>query len=188
MFLAAFAATNTNISLHLNAERGGESILRKTRKRIAAKIGRNLDFQRGHMKAGMTSEVAKVFRAFPPKLRSKLISLRQLILKTAAKTEGAGALEETLKWGQPSYLTTETKGGSTIRIDRIKAGEEKYAVYFNCQTGLVSTFRELYPKKFEYEGSRAIVLDANRKPDEKALAHCIALALTYHARKSRKKK
>ncbi|MBY0532195.1 MAG: DUF1801 domain-containing protein [Xanthobacteraceae bacterium] len=137
--------------------------------------------------SGVPGDVAKVFRAYPAKLRGKLIALRRLILKTAAATEGAGSLEETLKWGQPSYLTSETKSGSTIRIDRVKASEEKYAVYFHCQTDLVSTFRELYPGKFEYESNRAIVLDAKKKPDEKALAHCIALALTYHVRKAKKR-
>lgn len=123
---------------------------------------------------------ASIFRTYPAKLRGKLESLRRLIIKTAAKTEGVGPLEETLKWGQPSYLTTKSKSGSTIRIDRVKGSDDKYAAYFHCQTDLVATFRELYPKKFFYEGNRAIILDANKKPDEKALAHCIALALTYH--------
>jgi hypothetical protein len=124
--------------------------------------------------------------AYSPKLRGKLEALRRLILKTATKTDGVGPIEEALKWGQLSFITTQSKSGSTIRIDRVKGSTDKYAVYFHCRTDLVSTFRELYPKKFGYEGNRALVLDANRKPDEKALAHCIALALTYHLRKSRK--
>jgi hypothetical protein len=140
------------------------------------------------MKSAMSSDVAKVFRAYPAKLRSRLVALRRLILRTAAKTQGVGAIEETLKWGQPSFLTRKSGSGSTIRIDRIKASEDRYAVYFHCQTDLVSAFRELYPKKFAYEGNRAIVLDVSKKPDEKALAHCIALALTYHARKTEKKR
>ncbi len=139
-------------------------------------------------KGGISSEVAKVFRAYPLRLRGKLIALRRLILTTAAKTKGVGKLEETLKWRQPSYLTTSSGSGSTIRIDRVKASDERYAVYFHCQTDLVSTFRELYPKKFSYEGNRAIILDVTKQPDEKALAHCIALALTYHARKAGKKR
>lgn len=139
-------------------------------------------------KSAMPAEVAAVFRAYPAKLRNRLVALRRLILKTAAKTEAAGAIEETLKWGQPSYLTSETGSGSTIRIDRIKGSDHKYAVFFHCQTGLVKAFREFYPKTFVYEGNRAIVLDAKDKPDEKALAHCIALALTYHARKAWKRK
>lgn len=190
MFFAAFAARNTVISLHLNAERREESILRKTSKWLGAKIaaGARADSMKKTGRAGIPDAVAKVFRGYPPKLRGKLIALRRLILKTAAKTEGVGPLEEALKWGQPSYLTLESRSGSTIRIDRVKASDEKYAVFFHCQTRLVPIFRELYPKKFAYSGNRAIILDVNKKPDEKALAHCIALALTYHARKSEKKR
>ncbi len=131
---------------------------------------------------------AEAFQAYPAKLRSRLLALRRLILKTAKSTEGVGALEEALKWGQPSFLTCETGSGSTLRIDRMKASAHKYAVYFHCQTDLVPTFRELYPAAFEYDGNRAIVLDANKRFDEKALTHCIALALTYHARKKRSRK
>jgi hypothetical protein len=111
-----------------------------------------------------------------------LLALRRLIFDTADTTEGVGALEETLKWGQPSYLTTESKSGSTIRIDQVKAEAGRYAVYFHCQTDLVETFRELYPD-LRYDGNRSILLDAGEKLPEKALRHCVALALTYHARK-----
>jgi hypothetical protein len=140
------------------------------------------------MASSSRAKTVAVFQAYPAKLRGRLNALRRLILKTAAKTEGVGPLEEALKWRQASFLTSQSKSGSIIRIDRIKGSDDKYAVYFHCQTDLVPTFRELYPKKFEYEGNRAIVLDANKKPEEKALAHCIALALTYHRRKSSKPK
>jgi hypothetical protein len=66
-------------------------------------------------------EVAAVFNSYPQNIRTKLMFLRQLILETAASTEGVGELEETLKWGEPSYLTSKTKSGSTIRIDRKKS-------------------------------------------------------------------
>jgi uncharacterized protein DUF1801 len=128
------------------------------------------------------SAVEAVFGAYPSPVRSKLLALRRLILDTADATEGVGTLEETLKWGQPSYLTTESKSGSTIRIDQVKAEAGRYAVYFHCQTNLVETFRELYPG-LRYGGNRSILLDAGEKLPEKALRHCIALALTYHARK-----
>jgi hypothetical protein len=130
------------------------------------------------------SAVEAVFGAYPSPVRSKLLALRRLILDTADATEGVGTLEETLKWGQPSYLTIESKSGSTIRIDQVKAEAGRYAVYFHCQTNLVETFRELYPE-LRYGGNRSILLDAGEKLPEKALRHCIALALTYHARKRR---
>src|ERR1017187_6318715 len=78
--------------------------------------------------------VAAVFNAYPTPLKARLLALRRLIFETAKTTKGVGALEETLKWGQPSYLTPETKSGSTIRIDRVKSTPNQYAVYFHCQT------------------------------------------------------
>jgi hypothetical protein len=127
--------------------------------------------------------VDEVFRAYPKPLKARLLALRRLIFDTAKTTTGVGALRETLKWGQPSYLTTETKSGSTIRIDRVKSAANEYAVYFHCQTDLVATFRELYPTQFRYNGNRSIVLNASNDIPEAELRHCVALALTYHLRK-----
>ena len=126
-----------------------------------------------------SSAVEAVFDAYPRPVKAKLLALRRLIRDTAKATKGVGALEETLKWGQPSYLTPETKSGSTIRIDQVKPEPGQYAVYFHCQTNLVETFRELYPE-LRYEGNRCIMLDAQEKVPEAALRHCVALALTYH--------
>jgi hypothetical protein len=127
--------------------------------------------------------VDAVFSAYPAPIKTKLLALRRLIFATAKATAGVGALQETLKWGQPSYLTPETKSGSTIRIDQVKSAANQYAVYFHCQTDLVETFRELYPTEFSYGGNRSILLKAADKIPEPALRHCIALALTYHLNK-----
>ena len=129
--------------------------------------------------ASSASAVEAVFKAYPKPVKTRLLALRRLILDTAKTTRGVGALEETLKWGQPSYLTPATKSGSTIRIDQLKAEAGQYAVYFHCQTNLVETFRELYPE-LRYEGNRAILLAAEDKVPEAALRRCVALALTYH--------
>jgi len=126
--------------------------------------------------------VAAVLESYPRPIGSKLLALRRLILDTARATEGVGALEEALKWGQVSYLTSESKSGSTIRIDRVKSAGDQVAVYFHCKTNLVETFRELYPE-LSYSGNRAIVLDASKKLPEEELRHCVALALTYHRSK-----
>ena len=63
-------------------------------------------------------KVSQVFEKHPEPIRKKLLFLRQLILETASDTEGIEQLEETLKWGEPSYLT---KKGSTIRINSKKS-------------------------------------------------------------------
>jgi hypothetical protein len=127
--------------------------------------------------------VGAVFDSYPKPMRAKLLALRRLIFDTAKTTEGVGRLEETLKWGQPSYLTPESKSGSTIRIDRVKSAANEYAVYFHCQTDLVATFRELYPRELRYGGNRSILLNTDDEIQEQAIRHCVALALTYHLNK-----
>jgi hypothetical protein len=128
--------------------------------------------------------VAQTFAAYPPDLRRRLMLLRGLILDTAAATPGVGEIEETLKWGEPAYLTSASKSGSTLRLGPVKSSPSQYALYFNCKTTLVDTFRTLFPRELRYEGNRAIVLDAADALPRDALAFCIQAALTYHRRKS----
>ncbi|HEY6981705.1 DUF1801 domain-containing protein [Reyranella sp.] len=136
------------------------------------------------MKRFADQAVAAAFKAYPAAMRRRLIVLRTLMFDVAAKTEGVGRLTETLKWGQPSYLTNETGSGSTVRIDRLRRGDG-YAVYFHCRSGLVQTFRDLYPGTFRYEGRRAIVFGLDDRLPVRELRHCLALALTHHRRKKR---
>lgn len=126
--------------------------------------------------------VAATFKAYPPDVRVRLMALRETIFEVAAATPGVGKLTETLKWGQPSYLTEETGSGTTVRIDRLKGGTGGHAVYFHCQSGLVGQFRELYPNTFAYEGKRAIEFGPDDRLPLGELKHCLALALTHHLR------
>ena len=128
------------------------------------------------------ARVAAVFKAYPPRLRVRLMALRELVFDTAAGTPGVGPLEETLKWGQPSYLTAESGSGTPVRIDRLK-NSDGYAIYFHCQSGLIDQFRTIYPDTFAYEGKRAIVFESKTRVPVRALRHCIGLALTHHVRK-----
>jgi len=129
------------------------------------------------------SEVAAVFASYPPKFRRKLLALRRLILKTAKSIEGVGRIEETLKWGEPAYLTSETRSGSTIRIAWKRSRPTQYAMYFHCQTQLIERFRELFPDSFRFDGKRAIVFDEDDEVPTKQLSACIEIALTYHLNK-----
>jgi len=129
--------------------------------------------------------VAEIFREYPEKVRAKLLYLRELIYDTAAKTDGVGELEETLRWGEPTYLTTESGSGSMVRVNA-KGTEGQYAMYFHCQTGLVPIFRTLYPKKFSFEGKRAILFNQSDVVPVEELTQCISMALTYHQGKNKK--
>jgi hypothetical protein len=126
--------------------------------------------------------VDAVFASFPAPVRDRLLHVRDLIFDTAARTDGVGEISETLKWGEPAYLTARSGSGSTIRLGRDKASGAA-AIHFICHTNLVDEFRRLYPDALRYEGNRSIVLGEDETADEAALRHAIALALTYHIRK-----
>lgn len=125
-------------------------------------------------------KVAAVFEGYPPRVRRKLLTLRELILDVAAKTEGVGAIEEALRWGEPAYLTPETRSGTTVRIAWKASAPDQVGMYFHCQTNLVAGFREQFSDQLHFEGNRGIVLRRSERVPKKALAVCIATALTYH--------
>lgn len=122
-------------------------------------------------------DVAAVFTAYPEPVRRKIATLRRLIMEAAAETGEITRLEETLKWGEPSYLV---KNGSTIRIDWKKNKPRQYAMYFKCTSKLVPAFRALYNDVFTFEGNRAIIFQLEDALPETELKNCITAGLTYH--------
>lgn len=129
----------------------------------------------------MPEDVARIFATYSQPTRTSLTQVRALILDTARNVPKIGAIIETLKWGQPSYLPAKQRVGTTVRIDALKRGPSDFAVFFNCQTDLVSRFREMYGNTLSFEGNRALNFRNTDKIPSSELAHCVALALTYHA-------
>lgn len=118
-----------------------------------------------------------IFENYPASVKDQMLRLRELLLNAASEIDGLEKLEETLKWGEPSYLT---KHGSTVRMDWKEKKPDQYAVYFKCTSKLVPTFKKIYKDKFSFEGDRAIVFGLKENVREEELKHCISLALTYH--------
>ncbi len=122
-------------------------------------------------------KIDEIFANYPDTVRGKMQFLRELVIATAEETGGVDELEETLKWGEPSFVT---KNGSTLRIDWKEKAPGQYAMYFQCTSRLVDTFRMVFEHKFQFEGSRAIVFQLNQKIPVLELKDCIRASLTYH--------
>jgi len=119
-------------------------------------------------------KVKEAFNRYPKTVRPRIEYLRKLILETAAAIDGIDRLEETLKWGEPSYLV---KKGSTLRIDWKEKRPNQYAMYFKCTSKLVETFKVVYKDLFAFENNRAIIFQLNDKIPEAELKKCIEVAL-----------
>jgi len=127
-------------------------------------------------------KVKPKLNSYSPIIRNKILILRQLILDTASEIDSITEIEETLKWGEPSYIA---KQGSTIRIDWKSKNPDQYAIYFKCTSKLVLTFREVYGDLFSYENHRAILFKLDDKIPTKELKVCISCALQYHELKDK---
>lgn len=124
----------------------------------------------------MPAEVQAAFGAFPEGAARLLLTVRQALLAVADET-GAGPLAETLKWGQPAYLTEATGAGTTVRLG-LDGGTP--AVFVHCRTRLIEDFRAEFPEAFRTSGRRALYLDKGF--DRAALAIFLGRALTYRRR------
>ncbi|MDO6718950.1 DUF1801 domain-containing protein [Psychrosphaera sp. 1_MG-2023] len=128
----------------------------------------------------MELSVQKKFETYPDDIAAALLRIRTLIYQVAEQ-DGIDKLEETLKWGEPSYISPI---GSTIRFDWKAKHPDEYCLYFNCKTTLIETFKEIYGETFVYQGNRALVfkisqIDIDAINDNPALAHCLSMALRY---------
>jgi hypothetical protein len=129
----------------------------------------------------MPPEVIRAFDVLPDDIRPALDRLRALIFATAA-AEGAGPVEEALRWGQPAYIAPK---GSTIRLGQAKSGEA--ALFVNCRTSLIEDFRTIAPAGSRFEGTRAVLFGPREEIDEAALAILVARALTWHVKGKRRR-
>lgn len=120
-------------------------------------------------------EVDNTFMEYPSLYRKRLLELRELIFDIGDRIDKTNKIEESLKWGQPSYTC---EGASPIRIDRFE--KDKIAMFFHCQTTLVETFRKLFANDLTFSKNRAIVLDPKNELPKEQLNICIEMALTYH--------
>lgn len=121
--------------------------------------------------------VDAIFANYPKSVQKQMQQLRELVRETATEMEEVSNLEESLKWGEPSFIT---KNGSTLRMDWKEKTPDQYALYFQCSSRLVDTFKVVYNQTFQFEGKRAIVFQLNQAIPKDELKECIKATLRYH--------
>lgn len=127
--------------------------------------------------------VGEVFESIDQNCRSLLFGVRDLILATANELD-VGPLLETLKWGDPAYLTP-SGSGTTIRLNATRDIPHRPSLFFNCKTNLVTAFRAQFPGVFEFRSDRQLVLAPEAPLPIDELRVCVVAALTYHRRNRR---
>lgn len=129
----------------------------------------------------MPTPVLQTFQEIAPAHRKALLDVRDLIFDVSSSDPRIGSIEETLRWGEPAYVTRKSRTGSTIRLS-IEKNTGMPALFFNCKTTLVEEFRQQFGSALTYSRNRALVLGSEVSQHSSALKICIAAALTYHLR------
>lgn len=119
----------------------------------------------------------KKLNGYPNDVSVLMDNLRSLIIQTARDIDGLTEIKETLKWGEPSFITPI---GSTLRMDWKSKTPNQYALYFQCSSRLVVTFKSIFGNQLKFEGNRAIILSIGTEIPEEILVDCIKATLMYH--------
>ena len=123
-----------------------------------------------------TPTAQAAFDAMPEPARDTLLKIRTMIYRLAADLP-VGRIEETLKWGQPSYATPDTKAATPIRLGVTKTGTP--AIFTHCQSSVMADFQSICGTGFTFDGNRALHLPADALPPLDNLAPLLRAALTY---------
>jgi len=143
-----------------------------------------------------SAAVQSVYDGMTAHHRAAALALRSVIFEIAQDDPRIGRVEETLKWGQPAYLTHAPKSGTTLRIAEVKVSGKAGALglYVPCSTTLISDFGAEFGGAYTRDGTRGIIFAApefgqGNGPDDApgsgaavpdAIARFIHKALVYH--------
>lgn len=127
-----------------------------------------------------TKEIQSVFNKYPASFRRKINTLRDLIFKTVTTLPEIEGIEESLKWGQPSYQSVKKGLSTPIRLHWLKSKPDQIGIYFHCQSSMIKKIKKEFPGKFEIEGKRALIFKESAPLELADLEKIFILALTYH--------
>ena len=102
------------------------------------------------------------------------------IFHDVAGAAGIGDLDESLKWGQPSWRPIKPRTGSTLRVSWDSGDPDHLPLFVDCKTDLASRMQSLYPDLPQNDGRRRLAVDLTQPLPEQAIAHLAQMTFCYH--------
>ncbi len=127
--------------------------------------------------AAMMPDVRAAFDACDGPVRAGMMVLRGMILARAADLPVIGRVVEGVRWGQPAYLTPDTRAGCSLRIGPVAGAG--FGLFVHCQTGLIDAFLDGPGAGVRRQGNRAVVFGVGEEVPQ-VVGVLIGWALTYH--------
>lgn len=127
-------------------------------------------------------DIGQIVSGYQPPVRQGVLRLRELIFQVAEGIPQAQPLKETLRWGQPAYLTP-ARVGSTLRLGPHK--DATFALFAHCQTTIIASYAQAFAGWDRIDGNRAVLFDSLGQIEPERLSHLIRHALAYHLKPAR---
>jgi hypothetical protein len=134
------------------------------------------------MPQDLPDPLARIRASYPLAAKTAFDHCRAVLFEEAERL-GVGEIEETLKWGEPAYLTVQ-KAGSTIRMGWTATSPDQFNLYFICSTDLVGRISSEFPDAFTYSGNRCAAMPLDGPAPAIPLRAAVSMALTYHKDKA----
>lgn len=128
----------------------------------------------------LPDDIAAYLRERPEELHAPILALRRLVFQTAAEDARIGPLVETLKWGEPAYLTQVSGAGTTLRLGWKRVLPGHFGMFFNCRTRVSDQIKQIFPDTFTFDGTRGLLFRVGEEVPQNEVKVCIGLVLTYH--------
>lgn len=131
----------------------------------------------------LPDDVAHTYAGFLPKAQAQILTIRTWIFEEVARDKRVGKIHEALKWGQPSFVVSKPRSGTTLRLAQtLKSPKYDFGLFVPCQTNLIDTCRDRFGDVFNFDGNRGLLFENDHELPETELRHFIALALTYYVK------
>jgi hypothetical protein len=119
---------------------------------------------------------------WPAAAQDTLLQCRAIFQEVADQAD-IGSLDETLKWGQPSWRPGKPRTGSTLRMDWNPKFPDRLSLFVDCKTDLAARMQTLYPNLTENDGRRHLAVSLDAPLPKQAIAHLADMTFTYHRAK-----
>ncbi len=121
-------------------------------------------------------EIVAALDQIPPAQRRAMLTLRQMIFEEAGADPRFGPIDESLKWGQPSYVPARPRIGTAIRLG---TQGNRVALFTHCQTSVMADVRPLFGPEAQFDGTRGVGFAPEDLP-EMPIRGLIRAALGYY--------
>ncbi|MEM7520466.1 MAG: hypothetical protein AAF307_05460 [Pseudomonadota bacterium] len=118
-------------------------------------------------------------RSWPDAARAAFQTCRAIFHAVADEAK-LGALEESLKWGQPAWRPKRPRTGATLRMSWDPATPEHLLLFVDCKTDLAARMQHLYPDLPVNDGRRQMAVSLEQALPSQALRHLAEMTFAYH--------